>query len=44
MCIVGGRRSYAKVNMIAGRWNGELYVCVVGGRRTYAKVNMIASW
>ena len=35
-CVVDGRRSYAKVNKIAGRGSGVLHLCVVGGRRSYA--------
>jgi len=31
-----------KVNMIVGRWNGDLHACVAGGCRSYAKVNMIS--
>jgi len=29
-----------KVNMIAGRWNGDLHAGIVGGHRRYARVNM----
>jgi len=36
MCVVGGRRSYAKVNMIAGRGSGVFHICVVGGRLCFA--------
>ena len=35
-CVVGGCRSYAKVNKIAGRGSGVLHMCVVGGHRSYA--------